>query len=27
VLHGIDEPHVWHGNTLTGAETFGGLSS
>jgi type I restriction enzyme M protein len=21
VLHGIDEPHVWHGNTLTGAET------
>jgi type I restriction enzyme M protein len=25
VLHGIDEPHVWHGNTLTGAETYGGL--
>jgi type I restriction enzyme M protein len=20
ILHGIDEPHVWHGNTLTGAE-------
>lgn len=25
VLHGIDEPHIWHGNTLTGQETFGGL--
>jgi type I restriction enzyme M protein len=25
VLHGIDEPHVWHGNTLTGGETYGGL--
>lgn len=25
VLHSIDEPHVWHGNTLTGAETYGGL--
>ena len=25
VLHGIDEPHVWHGNTLTGAESYGGL--
>jgi type I restriction enzyme M protein len=25
VLHNIDEPHVWHGNTLTGAETYGGL--
>ncbi|MGH2484696.1 MAG: HsdM family class I SAM-dependent methyltransferase, partial [Ktedonobacterales bacterium] len=25
VLHGIDEPHLWHGNTLTGAETYGGL--
>jgi type I restriction enzyme M protein len=25
VLHGIDEPHLWHGNTLTGQETFGGL--
>jgi len=26
VLHNIDEPHIWHGNTLTGAETYGGLS-
>ncbi len=25
VLHGIDEPHVWHGNTLTGGESYGGL--
>ena len=25
VLHGIDEPHLWHGNTLTGAESYGGL--
>ena len=25
VLHGIDEPHIWHGNTLTGSETYGGL--
>ena len=25
VLHGIDAPHIWHGNTLTGAETYGGL--
>jgi type I restriction enzyme M protein len=25
VLHGIDEPHIWHGNTLTGAEIYGGL--
>ena len=25
VLHGIDEPHMWHGNTLTGAEIYGGL--
>ena len=25
VLHGIDDPHVWHGNTLTGAESYGGL--
>jgi type I restriction enzyme M protein len=24
-LHNIDEPHLWHGNTLTGAETYGGL--
>jgi type I restriction enzyme M protein len=25
VLHGIDYPHIWHGNTLTGQETYGGL--
>lgn len=25
VLHGVDDPHIWHGNTLTGAETYGGL--
>ena len=25
VLHNIDEPHLWHGNTLTGAEIYGGL--
>ena len=25
VLHGIDSPHLWHGNTFTGQETFGGL--
>lgn len=25
VLHGIDEPHIWHGNTLTGLEVYGGL--
>jgi type I restriction enzyme M protein len=25
VLHGIDEPHIWYGNTLTGGETYGGL--
>jgi type I restriction enzyme M protein len=25
VLHGIDQPNVWHGNTLTGAEIYGGL--
>ncbi len=25
VLHNIDEPHIWHGNTLTGAEIYGGL--
>jgi type I restriction enzyme M protein len=24
-LHDIDEPHVWHGNTLTGQESYGGL--
>lgn len=25
VLHGIDVPHIWHGNTLTGLEKYGGL--
>jgi type I restriction enzyme M protein len=25
VLHGIDHPHLWHGNTLTGQESYGGL--
>jgi type I restriction enzyme M protein len=25
VLHGVDRPHLWHGNTLTGQETYGGL--
>lgn len=25
VLHGIDEPHLWHGNTLTGQTIYGGL--
>ena len=25
MLHGIDEPHIWHGNTLTGGESYGGL--
>lgn len=25
VLHGIDEPHLWHGNTLTREEIYGGL--
>jgi type I restriction enzyme M protein len=25
VLHGIDEPHIWHGNTLTGTATYEGL--
>jgi len=25
VLHGIDSPRLWHGNTLTGQETYGGL--
>lgn len=27
VLHGIDEPHIWHGNTLTGLEVYGELFS
>lgn len=25
VLHGIDKPNLWHGNTLTGNEQYGGL--
>lgn len=25
ILHGIDKPNIWHGNTLTGNETYGGL--
>lgn len=25
VLHSIDQPNLWHGNTLTGNETYGGL--
>jgi type I restriction enzyme M protein len=25
ILHGVDQPHLWHGNTLTGQETYGGL--
>ncbi len=25
VLHGIDHPHIWHGNTLTNQEVYGGL--
>jgi len=25
VLHGIDKPSIWHGNTLTGQESYGGL--
>ena len=25
VLHGIDLPHIWHGNTLTGGITYDGL--
>jgi len=25
VLHGIDQPNLWHGNTLTGQESYGGL--
>jgi type I restriction enzyme M protein len=25
VLHGVDKPNLWHGNTLTGGETYGGL--
>ncbi|MCB1191751.1 MAG: N-6 DNA methylase [Leptospiraceae bacterium] len=25
ILHGINEPHIWHGNTLSGEETYSGL--
>ncbi len=25
ILHGIDKPNIWHGNTLTGQESYGGL--
>lgn len=25
ILHGIDAPKIWHGNTLTGAVTYAGL--
>ena len=25
VLHGIDQPNIWHGNTLTNSEFYGGL--
>lgn len=25
ILHGIDDPHIWHGNTLTGNQVYGGL--
>lgn len=25
LLHGIDEPHIWHGNTLSGQESYAGL--
>lgn len=25
MLHGVDEPCLWHGNTLTGNEIYGGL--
>ena len=25
ILNGIDKPNIWHGNTLTGQETYGGL--
>src|SRR4030042_5003448 len=27
ILQEIDEPHIWHGNTLTGLEIYGGLFS
>ena len=25
ILHGIDKPNIWHGNTLTGQQVYGGL--
>jgi len=25
VLHGIDEPHIWHGNALSDIATYDGL--
>jgi len=25
ILHGIDQPNLWHGNTLTGKQTYAGL--
>lgn len=25
ILHGVDDPHIWHGNSLTGHEVYGGL--
>ena len=25
ILHGIDDPHIWHGNALTDNEVYGGL--
>ena len=25
IIHGIDQPNLWHGNTLTGREDYGGL--
>ena len=25
MLHGIDRPNIWHGNALTGIESYGGL--
>jgi len=25
VLHGIDDPHIWHGNSLSQISTYGGL--
>lgn len=27
ILHGIDQPNLWHGNTLTGQGLYGGLFS